>query len=149
MTLKNKTKTDCGVVAVANAVAWCNLGKTYEEVEKVARACGYGQRGIYGFQFVNLLRKLKIPAKRVGPLGLEYLENQLHNGKMFIFFYTPYSVRPGASGHVVTAFADHTGNIRIVNPDRHRRTWRSFVSDLNENGVKNFASWEVPERPRA
>lgn len=142
----NKTETDCGVVAAFNASAWCNIKTTYKKVEKVARSCGYSEKGIYFFQFDYLVKKLNIPAKKVALKGVKDLEKRLYRGKFFIFLYTPTEVK--GSGHAITAFVDHTGNIRIVNPEPggKRFTWRRFVTDLNENGVKNFAAWEVPQR---
>jgi len=141
----NKTESDCGIVAVTNAAAWCNIDANYEKVEKVAKSCGYGKSGVYHFQFIHLIKKLKIPAKRFRPKTLQDLEKQLYKGKLFILFYTPSDVLKG-SGHVITAFVDHTGSIRIVNPGETRNTWRRFVNDLRENGVKNFAAWQVPQR---
>ncbi len=141
----NKTKTDCGIVAAYNASAWCNKKISYEEVESTARSCGYSSVGIYGFQFINLIKKLGLPDKRVTLKSVTNVEKQLHKGKFFIFYYTPSAV-VNASGHIITAFVDHTGNIRIVNPDPLRTTWRSFVNDLTQNGVKNFAAWEIPQR---
>lgn len=147
MILANRNKVDCGVVAAFNASAWCNINLTYDKVEKIAKSCGYSKNGIYDFQFANLISRLNIPAKRIPPKSIENLEKQLYRGKFFIFFYTPSQIKPGASGHIVTAFVDHTGEIRILNPDGVRRTWRMFVNDLNENGVKNFVAWEIPRRP--
>jgi hypothetical protein len=147
MILANKTKVDCGVVAAFNASAWCNIKTTYRKVEKLARSCGYGKSGIYDFQFANLINKLNIPAKRIDPKSRENLEKKLYSGKFFIFFYTLPQIKSATSGHIVTAFLDHTGEIKIVNSDGYRRTWWRFVTDLNENGVKNFIAWEIPRRP--
>lgn len=147
MILANRNKVDCGVVAAFNASTWCNIKLTYDKVEKIAKSCGYSKNGIYDFQFANLINRLGIPAKRIVPKSRENLEKQLYKGKFFIFFYTSSQVEPGASGHIVSAFVDHTGEIRIVNPEGYRRTWLRLVTDLNENGVKNFVAWEIPRRP--
>lgn len=143
MISKNKKAFDCGVVAAYNVSTWLDMGKTYKEVEAVAKSCGYGKKGIYLFQFHNLLKKLKIPAKKVRPRSPGELEKKIDDGKLFIFLYTPSSKK---MGHVIVAFMDHLGSIRIVNPDSVRNTWRKFMFDIKQNGVKDFDVFEVPKR---
>lgn len=143
----NKKKGDCGVVAAYNAASWCNISKPYEEVEKIARSCGYNpERGIYFFQFSNLVKKLGLPAKKIRPKNLDEILDKLYRGKFFVFLYTPVGYH---TGHAISAFVDHKGRITLVNPEpgkNPRATWSSFVVDMLENGAKNFAAYEIPRR---
>ncbi len=141
---KNKSYVDCGIVAAHNVASWCNLPKSYREVEKLAKSCGYNEeRGIYLFQFANLIKKMGVPAKRVWPRSLGQLESKLNSGKLFILLYTPAGE---GIGHVVTAFLDHNGDITLINPEADRRSWYTLTSDLVSNGAKDFQVYEVPSR---
>lgn len=141
---QNRKKKDCAVVATYNALEWCKKPTSYEEVEKIAKSCGYSlKKGIYLFQFNNLTKRLGIPAKRFKPKKLDDIVRRLYKGKLLIFFYTPTGCD---SGHIISVFLDHTEKVSIINPDSKRVTWRSFVSDLSKNGVKDFAIFEIPER---
>lgn len=144
----NKKRGDCGVVAAYNAAIWCHDGRPYEEVEKIAKSCGYHpEKGIYTFQFSNLMKKLGIPAKKVKPRNLDSILNRLYGGKFFIFLYTPTGM---SIGHVISAFVDHKGRITLINPEANERaTWSSFVIDMLENGASNFAAYEIPRRSAA
>lgn len=140
---KNKKKFDCGVVAVYNAASWCNLSFFYEDVEKIAKSCGYSSKGIYPFQFANLVKKLKLPAKKVALKNLEEVEEKLRLGRFFIFLYTPTGFD---TGHIISLFMNHEGSIEIVNPERGRITWEDLISDIFSNGMKNFLAYEIPNR---
>jgi len=140
---KNKTQTDCAVVAAYNAASWCNLKKTYKEVEKAARECGYGNHGLYVFQFSFLLKKLKIPAKHVKPRSLGDIESKLLLGKFLILLYTQTGQNVG---HVVTAFTDHEGRIKLVNPENTLQTWNELAAEVYAHGMKNFFVYELPCR---
>lgn len=141
---RNIKKNDCAVVAAFNAASWCYVDKTYEEVEKLAKASGYSlKKGTRNFQFVNLIKKLNIPVKRVKPKSLDDIRSRLNSGKLFIFLYTPTGEHVG---HAVSMFSDHTGKIIIVNSDAERSTWSEFVHDINTNGMKNFFIYEIPRR---
>lgn len=113
---KNKKSKDCGVVAAFNAASWCNLYKSYREVEKLAMACGYNENGgMYSFQFANLIKMLGLPAKKTGIKTIETLEKNLRNGKLYIIFYI---FAESDEGHIVAVFADHEGRIRLINPEK-------------------------------
>lgn len=141
---KNKLKTDCGVVAAYNAASWCNSCRSYSEVERLAKSCGYNpNKGIFFFQFANLMKKMGLPAKRIKPKSRKEVESRLHSGKFLIFLYTPTG---HANGHAITAFVNHRGKIVIVNPEGKRSTWFAFASDLSRNGVRNFIAYEIPQR---
>src|SRR5882672_7714434 len=121
---KNKKKRDCVVVAAYNAASWCNLNKTYKEIEKVARSCGYNdKKGTYYFQFDNLVKKLNLPAKRIKPRSLNEIENRLYKGRFFIFLYTELN---SSTGHAVSAFVDHAGRVILVNPEGELKNWFEF-----------------------
>lgn len=142
----NKKKRDCGVVAAYNAASWCNATRPYEEVEKLARSCGYNpEKGIYFFQFSNLVKKLGVPAKKIRPRNLDEILDKLYKGKFFVFMYTPTGMDVG---HAISAFVDHTGKVRLINPEpgNSRTTWSSFVLDMCQNGARNFAAYEIPRR---
>lgn len=140
----NRKKGDCGVVAAFNAASWCNVYKSYKEIEKIAKSCGYNpDGGIYSFQFANLMKKLSIPAKKIHPRSMKEIESKLYLGKLFVFLYTPTGLR---CGHAVTIFTDHKGIIRIINPDDERITWNELASDIHANGMMSFNVYEVPCR---
>lgn len=141
---KNKRAKDCGVVAAFNAASWCHLYRPYRDIEKVAMSCGYSRKkGIYLFQFAALLNRLEIPAKRIRPKSVESLESRIYIGRFIVVLYTPngYDL-----GHVIVAFLDHRGNIRVINPDSERTTWGDLAADINANGMKEFHVYEVPNR---
>lgn len=141
---KNKTKTDCSVVAAFNAASWCNSYRPYKEVEKIAKSCGYNpQRGIYHFQFSNLIKKLQIPAKKIKPKSIDELETKLYLGKCFIFIYY---LTGNIGGHVITAFMNHKGNIKLVNTQDGLITWGDFASEIHARGMKEFHVYEIPNR---
>lgn len=141
---KNKKRGDCGVVAAFNAASWCNAYRPYTEVEKLAKSCGYHpDKGIWHFQFANLVKKLGIPAKKVRPKSLEELQTSIYLGKFFVFLYTPTGQH---TGHAITVFLDHTARIRIINPDEERVTWGDFASDVHANGMRNLTIYEIPRR---
>lgn len=140
---KNKTSSDCGVVAAFNAASWCNKYRPYQEVEKIARSCGYSKKnGIYPFQFQYLLKKLDVPVKKVKLKSLEELESRIYLGKFYCLLYTPvgYDV-----GHVVSVFMDHKGAIRVINAVEWL-TWDDLAAEINANGMRNFNVYELPHR---
>lgn len=143
--IKNNRKVgDCGVVAAYNVLSWCNNHRSYREVEKVAKSCGYNSdKGIYFFQFANLIKKLNLPAKKIKPKSLEEILNKLYSGKFFVFLYTPTG---SGRGHAMSAFVNHNGKIMLINPESKRSTWGRFCVDLIENGTRNFAIYEIPRR---
>ena len=141
---KNKTKFDCGIVAAHNAASWCNVHKKYSEIEKIAKSCGYNpNKGMYPFQFDNLLKKLKVPVKKIKLKSLRQLKNKLYLGKLFIFLYKP---NKESNGHIIAVFLNHHGKIQIVNPDIERLTWIDFIEDISNNGMVEFISYEIPQR---
>ena len=132
------------MIAAFNAASWCNLGHSYRDVEKAAKSCGYHpEKGIYHFQFSNLISKLNIPAKKMRPRSLGELESKMYLGKFFIFLYTPTGE---FNGHAIVAFTDHEGNIRLINPDSERETWDEFAAEIYAKGMKNMSVWELPCR---
>ncbi len=134
------------MVAVYNASRWCQLPKTYREIEKVARSCGYSQKGgIRYFQFANLVSKIGLPARKIKPKSLNDIESRLYRGKFFIFLYTAAGKK---SGHAMTAFVDHEGIVKIVNPMRRCKNWFKFGIEIMLNGVEDFVVYELPERER-
>jgi Peptidase C39 family len=139
---KNKGASDCGVVAAFNAASWCNVYRTYADVEKLARSCGYGKSGIYPFQFSYLLKKLGIPVKKVKPKSLDQLESNIYTGKFYCILYTPAGF---SNGHVVSVFMDHKGNIRVINPVKWL-TWNELAAEMNAHGMVNIHLYEVPHR---
>ena len=141
---KNKTKYDCGLIAIFNALAWCKIPKTYKQIEKIAKTCGYSpDKGIYNFQLNNLIQKLNIPAKQVKPKSLEEIQESLYLGRFFIFLYRPTG---DDGGHAITSFVDHNGKIKLINSDQERMTWNEFASDIHANGMKAFHVYEIPYR---
>lgn len=146
MAQRNRKKRDCGVVAIYNAAKWCNDRKTYREIEQMAKSCGYSEkRGLYYFQFANLVAKSGLPAKQIRPKDLNDLENRLYKGKFFILLYTPTGSK---NGHAMSAFVDHQGVVKIVNPMRRCKNWFKFGIDITLNGVKDFVVYEIPKRER-
>lgn len=145
---KNKTKTDCGVIAAVNAAKWSGLNCTYGKVRKLALASGYSaEKGIYFFQFSNLLKKIGVPIKRIRPRSPKAMATKLRRGKMLVVFYS----MPGpCSGHVLSCVLDHEGKIQLINPEpgkRHvRRTWMRFIRNIKENGTKEFKVYEIPHK---
>jgi len=141
---RNQKKGDCAVVAGFNASSWCHSYKPYKVVEKIAKSCGYHpERGMYIFQFANLMKKLKIPAKRVKPKNMYAVESKLYLGSLLIFLYTHTG---SYNGHVMTAFMDHKGRIRLINTNNEPITWDDFASDIQAREMSNFAVYEVPPR---
>jgi hypothetical protein len=132
------------VIAAFNASSWCGKYKPYKEVEKAAKSCGYSKKsGIYFFQFAQLMNILDLPVKLVRPKSMEEIESRIYLGKFFIFFYVPagYTV-----GHVVTAFLDHKGRIKVINPDEERATWDDLAADIHAHGMQEFHLYEIPHR---
>ena len=141
---KNRRAKDCGVVAAFNAASWCNLYRSYSEIEKQAKGCGYNRKkGIYSFQFAALMKKLSVPAKKTKPKSVREIESKLYLGKFFVLLYRPtgYSI-----GHAIVAFMDHKGHIRVINPDSKRLTWNDLAADIHANGMKEFHVYEIPDR---
>ena len=143
--LKNKKKLDCGIIAAFNMAAWCNSPKTYEELEKLAKTCGYSpKKGIFFFQFANLIKKMKLPTKRIRSTSIQELEDKLSKGKCFVFLYT---LAGEDNGHAMMVFSDHLGRFKIINPQKSRsKTWWDFAWDVQVNGVRNMAIYEIPRR---
>lgn len=143
---KNKKHRDCVVVATYNIAAWCNARRPYKEVEKIAKSCGYNdKKGVYYFQFDNIIKKMNLPVKRVRPKSFNEIESKLRRGKFFVFFYTPTG---DASGHAMSAFVDDQGIVRLINPESQRVNWFQFGWDITLNGVRNFRVYEVPARTK-
>ena len=142
---KNQKKLDCGIVAVFNASQWCNIAQPYETIEKLAKSCGYNpKKGIFFFQFANLIKKLKLPAKRVKSKSIKEIESKLDSGKFFIFLYTSAE---SDTGHAIVTFTDHRGRIIIINPQKNGpKTWIGFAYKLVTEGAKNFIAYEIPRR---
>lgn len=144
---KNTHKKDCGVVAAFNAASWCGVYRPYGEIEKAAKSCGYNpSKGIYHFQFAQLLRVLDIPAKKAKPKSREALESKIHLGKFYVLFY---QLTGDSLGHIISAFTDHTGSIKIVNPAKYLRTWNDLMTEIDTNGVKELHVYEMPARCEA
>lgn len=141
---KNRTSSDCGIVAAFNAASWCNVGKSYNYIVKTAASCGYSSnKGIWPFQFVSLTKKLKIPAKKIKPKNFKDLKNKLYDGKLLIIFCRRTEEM---SGHIVSLFMDHEGSIVLVNPNKRMKSWVSLVRDISINGIKEFHIYEIPRR---
>lgn len=144
---KNKRSKDCVIVAAYNAAIWRNMPYTYEKVEEIARGCGYNpKKGMYRFQFIRLVKKLNIPTRKIEPKSVEELTSKLNIGKFLVLLYTPTGE---GRGHAATAFMDHQGHIRVINPENQRPTWSELIADIKENGMKEFHVYELPRRQLA
>lgn len=136
-------RSDCGVVAAFNAASWSKKTTTYALVERAARCSGYKKgRGIYGFQFVNLLNKLNIINKRSVNKNIEEIETEILLGKCFVILYHP---KGHSYGHAITALR-HRGRISILNPDSTHITWNEFASDCYAGGMESLVAFELPHR---
>lgn len=141
---KNKNKHDCGIVAAFNAAAWSDLKFTYKKVEKIAKSCGYNpNKGIYQFQFSNLLKKLSVPAKQIKPKSMESLTNKVYLGKCLVILYTQNGID---CSHIITVFRDHTGTIKMINPAGEIKSWGTLATDIRKNGMREFYVYEIPNR---
>lgn len=138
----NKTKTDCGVVAALNATRWYGIRCTYSKVLNLALASGYSpKKGIYFFQFSNLLKRMGVPAKRIYPKSSKAMAGRILRGNMLIVFYIPTGFDVG---HVMSCILDHEGDIRVINPEGgERRTWIQLMRDIKANGMREFRIYEI------
>lgn len=74
--------------------------------------------------------------------SVEDMESRLNNGKFLVFLYTPTGQE---TGHAITAFQSEK-SFEIINPDKTRVTWKDFVYDIEDNGMKSFHVFEIPSR---
>jgi len=140
----NRTNVDCTLIAAFNASSWCKKYKTYKEIAKIAKSCGYASRkGLMDFQFVNLLKKLGLPFKRLKGIHIDDVESEIYMGKCYLITYFPFGY---TDGHIVTAFLDKNGNIKVVNPDWNRITWPELASSIYSNHMKGWMAYELPCR---
>lgn len=140
---KNKNIPDCGIVAMYNVASWTNNKITYKKMEKIAKSCGYSQGGFYFFQFVNFIKKTRLPVKRFRPKDISHLESKLYSGKLLLILYTAIGTR---NGHIITVLNDHNGNIKIINADKTRTTWCELKEDILSYNFKTFYVYEIPSR---
>jgi hypothetical protein len=138
----NRTKTDCGVIAALNAARWSGLKYSYKRVFDTAVSAGYSpEKGIYFFQFSNLLKKIGVKAKRIRPKSSNEMVDRVDAGKMLVIFYIPTGFDVG---HVMSCVLDHNGDVKVINPEPNsRRTWIQLLNDIKENGMKEFRVYEI------
>jgi len=140
---KNKKENDCGIVAAYNVASWCNIYKSYSEVERIAKSCGYNsERGIFFFQFAHLMKKLNIPIKKVNVSSIEDMKEKFYAGKLLAFLYTSVGFNVG---HAMIGFLGHNAKIQMVN-SLSSYNWIDFSEEIEECGMKNFIVYEIPAR---
>jgi hypothetical protein len=145
---KNRSKKDCGVVAMYNAAIISGLRKRYSTIEKIAISCGYDPKvGIYRAQLRRIMNKLELNWRWIEPVSTSDMEERLSTGKIFVIAYNPDGLK---SGHVIVLLMapDHT--IRIINPGKkYAKTWTKFKRNIAEYGMKDFYVYEITNRRMA
>jgi hypothetical protein len=140
---KNRTKSDCGLIATFNAASWCKRNIPYNRIKTVASDWfGYGEgRGMLLPELPNLLKKLRIPFSEVKKNPLE-IQEEIYSGKAFVIGYK----QTGEDfGHAILVLRDKHGKIATLNAEEGF-TWNHFAAEIEAGGMESIVMLELPRR---